>query len=366
MHVKLRPTIDAARGSPPCWRLSWQCCGCYPPAWLLDAQEAPKFRAGVTVVPITAVVRDSRGRLIRDLSREDFEVLENGQPRPIVDFRSTAHTPISLGLLFDTSGSMRDANLERGKSVVRALVAAMERAWDETALFTFNKVLREETPFTNDPEIIRGALAKTVAWGQTSLYDAIAGTAKRLGERRTQRRAVVVITDGVDTSSMLTPEKVSGLASALEVPVYVLTVAPPRRRVFGADDALLSLTRWTGGDHVPVDVTEDLGTTISALMAELRQLYFLAIDSAAVAGCTASRFGPRPRTSRSVLAAAMSPPTDAIVQAATSPMTPDERVLPTTSTCAAPDDWPRGGGSGVVSCRIPGVDGWQPSEPHDG
>ena len=211
-------------------------------------------------------------------------VLENGRPRPIVEFRSTGHTPISLALLFDTSGSMRDANLEQGKSVVESLLGRMERAWDEMALVTFDRALREETPFTNQPEVIRTALAKTVAWGQTSLYDAIAETAKRLGYRRTQRRAVVVITDGVDTSSTLTPEKVSELASALEVPVYVLTVAPPRRRLFGADDTLANLARWTGGDHARAHAAEHLDATISALMAELRQVYFLAIDSATTAG----------------------------------------------------------------------------------
>ena len=163
----------------------------------VHAQEAPRFRAGVTVVPITAVVRDSRGRLVRDLARDDFEVLENGRPRPIVDFRATGHTPISLALLFDTSGSMGEANLDRGKAVVEALLNRMETAWDEMALFTFDKSLRGETPFTNDADVIRTALGKTVAWGQTSLYDAIAEAAKRLGDRRTQRRAVVVITDGV-------------------------------------------------------------------------------------------------------------------------------------------------------------------------
>ena len=153
---------------------------------------------------------------MRDLGRDDFEVLENGRVRPIVDFRATGHTPLSLALLFDTSGSMREGNLHRGKAVVEALVKRIERAWDEMALFTFDSSLREETPFTNDADVIRTALGKTIAWGQTSLYDAIAETAKRLGGRRTQRRAVVVITDGVDTSSTIAPEKVSELASALE------------------------------------------------------------------------------------------------------------------------------------------------------
>ena len=145
-------------------------CLVSPSASAQQPQGVPKFRAGVAVVPITAVVRDSRGRLVGDLSRDDFEVLENGRPRPIVEFRSTGHTPMSLALLFDTSGSMRDANLEQGKSVVESLLGRMEWAWDEMALVTFDGALREKTPFTNQPEVIRTALAKTVAWGQTALY----------------------------------------------------------------------------------------------------------------------------------------------------------------------------------------------------
>ena len=82
-----------------------------PAEWVGRAQDVPKFRAGVALVPITAVVRDSRGRLVRDLARTTSTILENGQPRPIVDFRSTDQAPISLALLFDTSGSMRQAHL---------------------------------------------------------------------------------------------------------------------------------------------------------------------------------------------------------------------------------------------------------------
>ena len=99
-----------------------------------------------------------------------------------------------------------------------------------------------------------------------------------------QRRAVIVITDGIDTSSTLKPEQVSELASSVDVPVYVLSVAPPRRRFFGGNDSLADLARWTGGEQVRVHELGQLDTTIAALFAELRQLYFLAIDSSAAAG----------------------------------------------------------------------------------
>lgn len=246
-----------------------------------EAQEpTPKFRAGVALVPITAVVRDNRGRLVRDLTKEDFEVLDNGQPRSLVEFRSTDQAPVSLALLLDTSGSMREANLNRAKSLVSTLLVTLDRSSDETALFTFDKALREETPFTGNPEDVRKALDKTVAWGLTSLYDAIAATAKRVAERPMQRRAVVVVTDGIDTSSTMSSEDASGLASSVDVPVYVLTVAAPRRRLIGEDKTLANLARWTGGTHVAAHDAVRQDEVISGLVAEFRQLYFLAIESA--------------------------------------------------------------------------------------
>jgi Ca-activated chloride channel homolog len=253
-------------------------------SFAIQTQDAPRFRAGVALVPINAVVRDSQGRLVQDLGKDDFEVLENGRSRPIVDFRSTDRAPISLALLFDTSGSMRDGHLDQGKSVVDALLRRLDATSDEAALFTFDKALREETPFTQDADVIRAALDKTVAWGQTSLYDAISETAKRLAGRRSQRRAVIVLTDGVDTSSTLKPEQVSALASAIDVPVYALSVAPPRRRFFGGDESLSDLARWTGGAHIRAHTSDQLDNTLAALMTELRQLYFLAIESATTAG----------------------------------------------------------------------------------
>jgi Ca-activated chloride channel family protein len=249
----------------------------------IEAQEPrPTFKTTVAVVPITAVVRDSRNRIVRDLTRDDFHVLENSLPRPIVDFRATDNAPVSVALLFDTSGSMRGPNLGIGKTVVDRLLRALNPASDEIALFTFDKRLRQETPFTQDLDGIRTALNNTDAWGLTSLYDAIAETAKRLADRRSQRRAVIVITDGFDTSSTLTSPQVSGVASAIDVPVYIVSVI--RTRAAATDDDgdgdTASLAYWTGGDVSHATTPEEANRAVGALMAELRQQYFLAIESA--------------------------------------------------------------------------------------
>jgi Ca-activated chloride channel family protein len=243
----------------------------------------PKFKAGVAIVPVAAVVRDSGKRLVRDLTRDDFQVLEDGVPRTIVDFRSTDQAPISIALLLDTSSSMRDANQKQASLVAEAVLKGLG-AGDEAALFTFDKNLRQETPFTNDDQVIQAALAKAVMWGQTSLYDAVGETAKRLSEQQAPRRGVVVITDGLDTSSARTPEDVSSLASSVDVPVYVVAVAPKRRWFGGGNSGLANLARSTGGEQVGAATPEQLETAITTLLAEMRQQYFLAIDASTTPG----------------------------------------------------------------------------------
>jgi Ca-activated chloride channel homolog len=255
---------------------------------VLAQDTRPTFRTGVDAVPITVVVRNARNAIVRDLTREDFEVLENGVPRPIVSFSSTDDASVSVGLLFDTSGSMRGRTLDSGKQVVDVVLEALDRDADEVSLFTFDTAVQQQTPFTNDAQTVRRAVDGIATWGLTSLYDGIADTAKRVQARPTDRRAVVVITDGLDTSSRLTPPEVSGLASAIDVPVYVLVVAPPSRTGVGGqavrDYELASLAYWTGGDvlHVPED--ETAAKAVERLMTELRQQYALTIESATEPG----------------------------------------------------------------------------------
>jgi Ca-activated chloride channel homolog len=254
----------------------------------LRAQDArPTFRASIALVPITAVVRDGKNRVVRDLTRDDFEVFEDSFRRRVVDFSATERGPTTLGVLFDTSGSMRGRNLHNGRVIVRTVLDHLDRTSDEAALFTFDRAIRQDTPFTNEPHLIRGALERTEGWGLTSLYDAIADTAKRVSQRRAQRRAVVVVTDGADTSSVLTSLDVSGLASAIDVPVYILSVEPAPRVMEKSpprEDPLANLARWTGGDLRHVVSAEDAGAAVEEVMAELRQQYFLAIESASTSG----------------------------------------------------------------------------------
>ena len=101
---------------------------------------------------------------------------------------------------------------------------------DEAALFTFSTRLREEVPFTSSTSEIDRALGEIKPLGMTSLYDAIGATAAVLATRPARRQAVVVVTDGIDNGSALTPDAVSAAAAAIDVPVYILAAVAPLNR----------------------------------------------------------------------------------------------------------------------------------------
>ena len=254
-------------------------------------QPLAMFKSSVAVVPISVVVHDPHGRMVTSLTSADFEVLDKGESRRILDFRAERNSPLTVAVVIDTSGSMRvSSKFGLAREVVRQLAAGLEDGRDEVSLYTFDAALQVRQPFTEHPTTLDGALSTAEPFGTTSLYDAIADTARKLGDRPSPRRAILVLTDGVDTSSALSASAVSGLASSIDVPVYIIaTVAPidyemytdraARARPADASD-LHDLALWTGGDLYWVTRAEDAVSQARAIVAELRQEYLITVESA--------------------------------------------------------------------------------------
>lgn len=272
------------------------------------------FRSSVDLVSIQASVRDKRGRPVKGLTTADFEVRDNGLPRPILSMRSDHGSPVSLAILVDMSGSMRvGAKMAMARQAFATMLSQLRGGEDEVALFTFDSALHERHAFTSDLARLSGALDDLRPFGATSLYDATAATARRLADRPAAHKAIVILTDGIDTSSALTPAEVSGLASSIDVPVYVIATVPAVDQVAMIEEAsrstpgegadLRDLAEWTGGQliftHSPVDNV----ALASNLLAELRQRYVLAIEAAGSQSNVWRRLEVRVRKSSAVVKA---------------------------------------------------------------
>lgn len=260
-------------------------------------QDQPlTFRGGVDVVSVGVSVRDQRGRVIRNLKKSDFEVIDAGIPRAIRDF-DAGESPVSLAVLLDISGSMSvGGNIDRAREAVGIAMTTLRTGSDEAALFTFDSELQEIVRFTTELDRVRRVSLQGRPWGQTSLYDAVAKTARSVAERSNRHRAVLVITDGVDTGSRLKPTEVSAIASSIDVPVYLLTVVNPVDHpggefgVLQADSksaevgTLADLARWTGGDMRIASIPEHTARAIADLFTELRYQYVLTFEPGGAAG----------------------------------------------------------------------------------
>jgi VWFA-related protein len=267
-----------------------------------EPQPKPTFRSAVDLVSVAAVVRDKKGRFARNLRQDDFVVEEAGARRDIIDFRADDNAPIRVALLFDVSGSMRMATrLEDAREAARQVLSSLRLAprtgseppaVDEAAVFSFDMNLQSLQPFTADAGAIESALARVAPYGQTSLYDAVAQTARRVVESRPgdpRRRAVIVFTDGLDTSSELKPEQVSAIAAEIDVPVYVMTVVSNVDREKGsqgeqAEGPLRDLSRATGGELFVTSAPAHESLAARQIVDELRHQYVLAFAASSGAG----------------------------------------------------------------------------------
>jgi VWFA-related protein len=166
--------------------------------------STPTFKSGVDMVTLNAVVKDRHGRLVTSLTRESFALIDDGKPRPILDFRPDS-APITAALLIDSSGSMQVAdNVENARKTAGLILAQLDPASDEVAVFTFDTEFKELRGFAAHGGGLQDLLGEMHPFGMTSLYDAIAVTARRVAARGRFHRAVIVLTDGIDTASALT------------------------------------------------------------------------------------------------------------------------------------------------------------------
>jgi len=220
-------------------------------------------------------------------------VFDSGRLRPISDFRQEV-AGLSVALLFDVSGSM-EGQLVHAREAASQVLANLDVARDEAAVFRFDTRLEEAAPFTTGLRQLPPALTTIVPFGATSLYDAIARTAEKVALRDGHRHAVIVFTDGFDNASSLSASHVSGIASSIDVPVYVVGVVSPLDDPTSDDaspsasrsplaGALANLAAWTGGGTFVASTPAQRSLVANQIVEELRHQYLIAIESATQSG----------------------------------------------------------------------------------
>jgi VWFA-related protein len=234
------------------------------------------------MVLVPANVTDKKGRVIRGLGEEDFRVYDDGALQKIRYFVAEAREPVSIAFLLDVSGSMRQLDkLLHAKEGIRHIVDGL-RPGDQFALICFaDRQVAWITEFTSDRDRFLRRLDVQEGYGQTALNDAVAATPGLVDDRIQGRKAIVLITDGVDNFSRIPPEAAVELARQVSVPIYTigfLSVAP---KLLAAKEPVFSLESMqlfadqTGGRLFLVHDPDELKEAILLLDNELRYQYVL-------------------------------------------------------------------------------------------
>jgi Ca-activated chloride channel family protein len=253
-------------------------------ATALSAQPQ-RFRGGVELVSLNVTVTDAAGKYVTDLTEPDFEVYEDGA-RQALTFFSRTQQPISLALLLDTSASMEE---RMGIAQEAAIGFARQLHKDDQAeVIDFDSQVRVLSPFTNDASALEKAIRTTTANGSTSLYNALYIALKELKKTRVstssdiRRQAIVLLSDGDDTSSLIEFDQVLDLAKRSETVIYSIGLRQgeiARREFKEAEFVLKQLSTETGGRaYFPTDARE-LAKIYQSIWDELSSQYALAYSS---------------------------------------------------------------------------------------
>lgn len=245
-------------------------------AYALLPAQTPRFRTNVETVWVTATVTDQNGRLVTDLTKEDFDVFEDGTAVPVTQF-TAERVPVSLGVLLDVSDSMRGEGIVDARGALDRFVGDLLDMEDEAFVATFNHLPAMVSPWKRPPSSLVHALDAVRPTGGTAIYDAIAAFAPQFSKRHNTRAALVVISDGADTASDRTLQQAREVIRRTDAFVYAIAVDAPGGRASTRvnADALRDITGPSGGYTEVVRDRADLGPATERIANELNHQYTL-------------------------------------------------------------------------------------------
>ncbi len=263
----------------------------FTPATLLPGAAVAQIKVEVSLVNLYATVRDKNRGVVSQLEKGDFKVFEDGKEQQVEFFRAETHQPISLGILMDTSGSMRDifgAEQDAASAFVRRVLAPKDLAM----IMTFDTDVDLLADFTSDPDRLERAIRRarihaaggivtpgTVSTGPrgTALYDAIWLSCKEKLSAETGRKAVVVLSDAEDWGSKVKLQDALEAAHRTDTVVHVVYISVRHGFGFGQGNfgVAKKLAEETGGRVIEVRNARDLERAFDQISEELRLQYTL-------------------------------------------------------------------------------------------
>jgi Ca-activated chloride channel family protein len=244
------------------------------------------FRAGIDIVSLNVTVADAANKYVTDLDAKDFTVFEDGV-RQEVTFFNKRQSPVALSLLLDSSASMED----KLPTLQQAAVGFVKRlqSRDLAQVIDFDSRVEIRQTFTGTHADLEGAILQTAAGGSTSLHNAIYIALKELkkiqarSEEEVRRQALVVFSDGEDTSSLVSFEEVLELAKRSETAIYTISLQSDtgaRGRGFQeAEFVMRQLAQETGGRSYFARRLEDLSGVYGEIANELSSQYTIGYTS---------------------------------------------------------------------------------------
>ncbi|MEW6731433.1 MAG: VWA domain-containing protein [Acidobacteriota bacterium] len=243
-----------------------------------EKEVPPIIKSGTNLVTLNITVTDPYGRYVTGLGREHFEVFDEKVPQKI-EYFSDDDAPLTVGIIFDISGSMK-GRIDRSHAALRRFCDAGHDR-DEYFLVTFNNGAKLTQDFTGDSRVVTNCLTLIEPKGQTALYDAAYIGVEKVRHGRHPRKALLVISDGQDNNSRYSYKELKQLVKEADVQIYaigVTNVFSPRELDIDGQVILEELTRLTGGRAFFPSNEAELNEVITRIGLELRHQYSIGYE----------------------------------------------------------------------------------------
>lgn len=243
-----------------------------------EEKRTPNLRIDVPLVLINVNVTTPLGVTVTGLEKEHFRLYEDKAEQKITQF-SSEDAPLSIGLVFDASGSM-GSKLQKSREAAAQFFKTANPE-DEFFLVQFNDRPELSVPFTTNTEEIQNRLTFTNAKGRTALLDGVYMAMSQMKKARNTRKAILVLSDGGDNSSRYTESEIKNAVREADVQVYAIGIFEPigaRGRTaeeLSGPGLLNEMAEQTGGKHFPVENLNELPDVVAKIGTELRNQYVL-------------------------------------------------------------------------------------------